>query len=266
MSNSIFLLRSGAPAGLMEAAAMLITQATGGAITPVFVKVAERNAVVVGVDPPSGAYASVVRPPDNPNPTYAGVQTVVVRSILPREPPQHLQLRDILDVYLGSGIDGASEAKRAGSTFTKAAKLAVEFAKEQTASRLTLVIKTATKYENLNNVFVRCATEVAESAGLTTEVLHTAKAANELVIFPEKYGVVLVNDNPICENVQRAFAGVVGGAPEIFYLDGGDCISGGASYRSIALAVAQELVSLGMPQEAEKVRAAAAKDTRKVVL
>jgi hypothetical protein len=173
-------------------------------------------------------------------------------------------VRDIIDVYPTSGIACDAEVVKAEENFKKAAKVAVEKAKAIKASRVTLVTKPASKYERLNALFRESATKVIEGAGLSVDVMTTAQASNNLVMFPEKLSVVMVNDDPVCENVQFAYAGVVGGVHTTYYTDAGNKIHGGHSYKSVATALAEELKTLGMKAEAAKIEAAAQKDPRNV--
>lgn len=214
---------------------------------------AKVNSVVVGSGAPQGVVAAVVEPPASPYPAYASVKTTVVRSILPRKPVGVMQLRDAVDVYHGAGIDTTAERKQAEEAFTKAAQISVEKAKKMGATNITVVIKPATKYQRLNDLFTHTVTEVIHNAGLNCDVIHTSRAANELLLFPEKFEVVLTNDDPICENVQLAFAGALGGAPSTYYTLAGEQLSGGHSLKSVALATVKELKNMGLTEEAKKV-------------
>ncbi|EPY22176.1 hypothetical protein STCU_02696 [Strigomonas culicis] len=78
-------------------------------------------------------------------------------------------------------------------------------------------------------------------------------------MFPERVGVVLANDDPVSENLSRAFAGITGGAHSTYYTASGSKLSGGHSHKSIALALAAELRGMGLTAEASKLEAAAAK-------
>lgn len=264
MSKSIAVIAGGAPAALLQAASAIVSKATGGAVKVTQAASAAANAVVVGTAAPRGVYACVAEPSSTASGPYAGVQTVVVRAILPRSAPDTMQVRDIIDVYPTSGIACDAEVVKAEENFKKAAKVAVEKAKAIKASRVTLVTKPASKYERLNALFRESATKVIEGAGLSVDVMTTAQASNNLVMFPEKLSVVMVNDDPVCENVQFAYAGVVGGVHTTYYTDAGNKIHGGHSYKSVATALAEELKTLGMKAEAAKIEAAAQKDPRNV--
>lgn len=267
MSKTISLIGGGASAALMQAAASIVAKATGGAVkTAPAAKASAAAAVVVGQAAPQGVYACVARPPAAPEAAYAGVKTTVVRAVLPRAAADKVQLRDALDVYTASGIDSAAENEAAAAAFTKAATLAARLAKEELKSnRVTLLIKPATKFERLNDAFVKAATKAIEAEGCTVDVSHTGRATNELLMFPEKYGVILTNDDPICENVQYAWGSAVGGGvPLTYHTEAGGKISGGHSYKTVALALAQELRGMGMAAEAAKIEAAAQKDPRNI--
>lgn len=264
MSKSIAIVAAGAPATLLKAAASIVAKATGGAVATTEAATAAKNSIVVGSETPHGVYASVTRPPNQPNAAYAGIKTTVVRAILPRAERGMVQLRDIVDVYASAGIDCAAESDQAAAAFEKAGKLAAQQAKEHKLTRVTLVVKQAKKYQHLNALFLRAAGKAVEGAGLSYDVMSTAKAANELVMFPEKLGVVLVNDDPVCENLPGAFAGVTGGAHTTYYTEAGECVPAGAGYKSVALAIAAELEAMGMKAEAAKIVAAAQKSPRDV--
>ncbi|CAJ1986930.1 protein of unknown function - conserved [Leishmania donovani] len=262
MSKSIAVIAAGAPAALVQAASAMVSKATGGAVKAMQATSAASNAIVVGMQAPLGVYACVAEPPSTASGPYAGVKTVVVRAILPRRAPDTMQVRDILDVYPASGITCEKETAEAVENFNKAAKVAVEKAKAMKATRVTLVMKPVTKYERLNGLFRETCTKTIEAAGLSVETSTTAAATNTLIMFPEKMSVVMVSDDPVCENVQYAFAGVVGGVHTTYYTDAGSKIHGGHSYKSVAMALAEELRSLGMKAEAAKVEAAAQKSPR----
>ncbi|AIN96298.1 hypothetical protein LPMP_111040 [Leishmania panamensis] len=262
MSKSIAIIAAGAPAALVQAASAMVSKATCGAVKTTQATSAASNAVVVGMQAPRGVYACVTEPPSTPSEPYAGVKTVVVRAILPRGAPDTMQVRDVLDVYPASGIACEAETAKAVENFTKAAKVAVEKAKAMKASRVTLVVKPATKYERLNALFRETCTKTIEASGLSVEASTTAAAANILTMFPERMSVAMVCDDPVCENVQYAYAGIVGGVHTTYYTDAGSKIHGGHSYKSVAMALAEELKSLGMKAEAAKVEAAAQKSPR----
>ncbi|KPA77070.1 putative mitochondrial hypothetical protein [Leptomonas pyrrhocoris] len=265
MSKSISVIAVAAPAALLQAASAIVSKATGGAVKVTQTAAATANAVVVGTAAPPGVYACVAEPTSATIGLYAGVQTVVVRAILPRGAPDTMQVRDILDVYPASGIACDAEVAKAEENIKKAAKVAVEKAKALKATRVTLVMKPASKYTRLNALFRESAAKVIEGAGLSVEVTTTAQASNDLVMFPEKHGVVMVNDDPVCEKVQFAYAGEVGGVHTTYYTDAGGKIHGGHSYKSVATALAEELKSLGLKAEAARIEAAAQKDPRNVV-
>lgn len=265
MSKSIAIIAAGAPAALLQAASSIVSKATGGAVKVSQAASAAANAVVIGTTAPRGVYACVAEPSSATSGAYAGVQTVVVRAILPRGAPDAMQVRDVVDVYPASGIACEAEVAKAVANYEKAAQVAVEKAKAIKATRVTLVTKPATKYARLNALFRDSATKVIEAAGLSVDAATTAQASNELVMFPERFSVVLVNDDPISENVQFAYAGVVGGVHTTYYTDAGHKIHGGHSYKSLATALAEELKTLGMKAEAAKIEAAAQKDPRNVV-
>lgn len=267
MSNTIAIVAAGAPAALVQSAAAIITKACGAAVktAPAASLSGVTRCVVVGTDAPRGAVACVAEPPREPSAAYAGVKTVVVRAILPRGAAGAMQVRDVVDVYPASGINCGAEVAQATAGYAKAAQVAVNKAKELKVTRVTVVTKPATKYHHLNQLFRDAATKAVEAAGLSVEFVSTAHAANSLTVFPETMGVVLVNDDPVCERVQYAYAGVVGGAYTTYYTEEGKAVHGGHSYKSVALALAEELKALGMKTEASKIEAAARKDPQNII-
>lgn len=261
MSKAISLIAAGGPAALMQLADSIVAKATGGAVKTMPAPSATSSAVVVGQQPPPGVFACVLRPPAKPEAAYTGVKTTVIRAVLPRGPLDKLQLRDAVDVYQAAGIDSSAEAEAAAAAFAKAGALAAKVAKEEVkTNRVTLVIKPASKYERLNDLFTKSASKAIEDAGLSCDVMHTSRATNELLLFPEKLGVVLTNDDPVSENVQLAYGSAVGGVPATYHTEQGGHISGGHSCKTIALALAQELKAMGMTAEATKIENAAQKN------
>lgn len=250
MSNAALqLITQGASKGLLKSVDKMLSSLS---IATTSTSIPSTNAVVVGTPSPQGVHAAVVEPQcvKGINPAYSTIKTTVIRSILPRRPPHAIQLRDLLDIYPLSGIDITSEREEAISSFTKAAMIAVEKAKALGARHITVIVKPATKYQRLNDFFTKTVSETIQNEGFTFDVKHTSSAVNELLLFPEKFDVVLTNDDPACENVQMAFAGVIGGSPASFYTIDGLQIHGGHSLKSVALAAAKTLRAQGMEDEA----------------
>ncbi|ESL08488.1 hypothetical protein TRSC58_03809 [Trypanosoma rangeli SC58] len=265
MSKRLSVVSAGASAALLQAATAIVNKATAGKFSATTASVAEKHAVVVGPETPAGVHTSVTVVPVSPDPAYAGVKTVLVRAVLPRSSPGKVQLRDALDVFTTAGISVDAEVQVATESFKKSAEVAVTNAKAIGVNRVTLVMKQATKYNNLNDLFRKVATETIEAAGMAAEVQGTAVAANRLLMYPESLGVVLLNDVSSAEKIELAFAGVVGGASRTYHTVSGDKVSAGHSFKSVALAVAQELQALGMGSEAQKLEAAAAKNPRAIL-
>ncbi|EAN98355.1 hypothetical protein C3747_44g141 [Trypanosoma cruzi] len=265
MSKQLFIISAGASAALLQAATAIVDKATAGKLSTTMTSMAEKNAVVVGPETPVGVHTSVTAAPASPDPAYAGVKTVLVRAVLPRASPEKVQLRDALDVFFAAGINMDAEVKAATESFKKSAEVAVANAKAIGVNRVTLVLKQATKYNNVNELFRKVSTETIEAAGMTTEIQSTSVATNHLIMFPESLGVVLLNDVTSTEKIELAYAGVLGGASRTYHTVSGNKISAGHSFKSVALAVAQELRALGMGSEATKVEAAAAKNPRAVL-
>lgn len=223
-------------------------------ITTAITQRAEANAVVVGSTPPEGVLAAVVEPhPQATHPIYSSIKTTVIRSILPRRPPGSMQLRDSLDIFPSAGIDPSAECESAVQAISKAALIAVEKAKQHGVTTVSIVTKPATKFQRLNELFIETVTETLHKAGITYEMLPSSRAINEMLLFPEKLDVLLINDDPVCENIQLAFASAIGGACSTYYTIDGKELSGGHSIVPVTRAVVKELKALGMDEEAKKV-------------
>lgn len=213
------------------------------------------HTVVIGSVPPEGVLAAVVEPRNlTLDCAYSGVTAAVVRSVLPRRPAGSLQLRDQLDVYPASNINATAEVAEATEAFRSAAKVAISKAKQMSATSITLVLKPASKYKHLNDLFVKTTSAAIEAAGFTADVMHTAKASNDLIMFPEKFGVVLTNDDASSENLQLAYAGALGGVPSTYLTADGKEIFAGHSLKTVALATVSELSVMGLSEEADKLK------------
>ncbi|RNF25669.1 uncharacterized protein Tco025E_02051 [Trypanosoma conorhini] len=265
MSKQLSVVSAGASAALLQAATAIVNKATAGKLSATAASVAEKHAVVVGPETPAGVHTSVTTAPASPDPAYAGVKTVLVRAVLPRSSPEKVQLRDALDVFPSAGISMDAEVQAATDSFKKSAEVAVANARRIGVNRVTLVLKQATKYNNVNDLFRKVSTEAIEAAGMTTEVQNTSVVTNQLLVHPESLGVVLLNDVSLTEKIELAYAGAMGGASRTYHTVSGNKVSAGHSFKSVALAVAQELRELGMGSEAEKLELAAAKNPRAVL-
>ncbi|KAG8345488.1 hypothetical protein ERJ75_000822500 [Trypanosoma vivax] len=266
MSRQVSLISAGAAEAIFQVAATIVNKATGGRVQTATATAADRHAVVVGPETPVGVHTAVTEAAQFVRDTaYANVSTILVRAVLPRSPPDTVQLRDAVDVYAAAGIDTQPENDLATDSFRRSAEIAIAKAKAKGVSRVTLVVKQASKYNKINDLFQRVASHTIEAAGLATEVLGTAVVANQLIVSPESLGVVFLNDVAQTENIELAYAGIIGGVSRTYHTVGGGKISAGHSYKSVALAVAQELRELGLKSEAEKVEAAAVKNPKTVV-
>ncbi|CBH17587.1 hypothetical protein, conserved [Trypanosoma brucei gambiense DAL972] len=266
MPKQLTFISAGATAAVLQSASAIVSKVAGGRVQTKTAKEAGRHAVVVGPETPIGVHTAVTEVPKSAqDPLFSGVSTVVVRAVLPRAAPDSVQLRDALDVYASAGIDTKEEVRSATEAFKKSAEVAVGKAKAKGVKRIVLVVKQASKHNCINELFKKISTETIESAGLTTEVVGTAVVANQLIVNPESLGVVLLNDVAATEQIELAFAGVVGGVSRVYHTVEGGKISAGHSFKSVALAVAQELRELGLSSEADKVEAAASKNPRAVV-
>lgn len=257
MSKTVSIVAAGAAASLQQFASAVVAKATGNAVSAVVgADVDAANAVVIGADTPRGVHTSVVTGASDA--LYAGVKATIVRAILPRSADDSLPLRDAVDVLPASGINSDAELDAAQASYRKSAAIAVETAKANKASKLTVALKQQSKYVINNRVFQQAAKEAAEAAGLGMEVVTTAAATNALLMFPESVGVVFTNDNPTAENLELAFAGVAS-AQRTLYTEKGGKVSASHGGKAVASAVAQTLKGLGLANEAKKIEAAVAK-------
>lgn len=254
MSKTVSVVAAGAAASLQQFAASVISKVGATAATASSADAV--NAVIVGSEAPRGVHTSVTKGATDT--IYAGVKTTIVRAILPRGADDSLQLRDAVDILPSSGINADSEFDAAVASYKKSAAIAVEAAKAQKASKISIVLKQQTKFAENNRVFQQAAKEVVEAAGIHCEVLTTAAATNALLLFPETLSVVLTNDTPAADNIEQAFAGVTGSS-RVFYTDKNTQVPAGHSTKTVATAVAETLKGLGLATEAKKIESAVAK-------
>lgn len=216
--------------------------------------------ISVGAESPAGAHTAVTELGSaNGGALYKGVKAAFVRSVLPRTAEAPVALRDALDVYPASGINCDAEIAAAKASMKKTADVAVALAKSKGFSKVTVLSKNQSKYANLNALWTDVVQESAAASGVTVEVALSAPAANNLIMFPENAGVVVAADTTTAENVEAAFAGILGGVERKFYLDNGATVLGGNSVASVANAVASALSAQGLTAEAKKIQDAIAK-------
>lgn len=257
MSKSISIVAAGAAASLQQFASTLVAKAAGTAVAVASASTADAaNAVVIGSEVPRGVHTSVVSGAKDG--LYSGIKTVVVRAVLPRAAEDSLQVADAVDALPAAGINAEAEFETALASYKKSAAVAVEAAKAQKVSKISLVLKQQTKFTQNNRLFQQAAKEVVEAAGLHYEVLSTAAATNALIVFPETLSVVFTNDTPAADNIELAFAGV-SGSTRTLYTEKGAKVIAGHSSQTVAAAVAETLKGLGLVNEAKKIEAAVAK-------
>jgi len=181
-----------------------------------------------------------------------------VRSVLPRGSEDQLQLRDALDVFPSSGINNAQEVAAAKAELNQTAKVAVAAAKSN-GNKLTLLVKQVSKFENVNALFQQCIEEAAQSAGVAVEIVDSATATNNLIMFPEKVGVIATADTASADNIELALSGLYSTSRVFHRAGGAKTIPAGHSPATAAVAVAEALKELGLTSEANKVAEAAKK-------
>lgn len=245
MSKTLTVVAAGAPASLVSFATTLVGKATKNSVAVKQAAAAASGAVVVGAEAPAGVHTSVVSATGAG--IYEGVKATVVRAVLPKKGDDELPLRDAIDVMGGSLTE--ADLATATASFKRSAKAAVDAAKEGGHKKVTIMVKQQSAFANLNKIFVDAAKSTVEAAGLAVEVAPTSVVTNRLIMFPESAGVVLTNDTPSTANVEKAFAGVVGGAPASLLTEDGAAF-GGHSTNSVATAVASALKGLGFTAEA----------------
>eukprot|EP01084_Bolivina_argentea_P145831 255506_1 len=191
MSKQLTVVAAGATAGLQTFAAQLLSKV---AVTPVAAEAVSANSVVIGSESPNGAHTCVTTAGGAASGAYAGINTILVRSVLPKGDGNSVAVRDALDVYPSAGIAADEELKAAKEAITTSAKIALQSAHAANAKIVTLVVKEQTKYQALNTLFAEVAAEVIEGGGIATETVLTAQATNNLVMFPETQGVLFTAD------------------------------------------------------------------------
>jgi hypothetical protein len=256
MSKIVSIVAAGAPASLLQFGTALIAKATNSAVSGAVSATVSANAVVVGSETPAGVHTTVTQGAKATNELYAGVKATVVRAVLPGS-QDDLPLRDAVDVLPSAGIASDAENAKAAESYKKSARIALQLAKSSGASKVTVVIKQASKFTNLNKVFTDAATEVLGTGGVLIDVQATPAAAQQLIMFPESAGVILTNDGTATDNLELAFAAVLG-TSRTFYTDAVQ-VSGGHSQKTVAIAVADSLRGLGFAAEAAKIDGAIAK-------
>jgi hypothetical protein len=256
MSKTVSIVAAGASASLLQFGASLISKATNNAVQSQTAAAVSANAVVVGSETPAGVHTTVTQAAKATNELYAGTKGVVVRAVLPGG-AEDLPLRDAVDILPGAGIAADAEFAKAADSYKKSAKVAAQLAKAAGSSKVTLVLKQATKYANLNKIFTEAAQEVFSGSGIAFDVQNTAAVTNQLTLFPETAGVFFTNDNVATDNVELAFASLTG-TSRTFYTDSASVV-GGHSQKTVAVAVADTLRAIGFAGEAAKIDGAISK-------
>lgn len=256
MSKSLSLVAAGASASLIQFGTSLVAKATNNAVTASVASVVSANSVVVGSETPAGVHTTVTLGSKATSELYSGTKGLVVRAVLPGG-SDDLPLRDAVDVLPSAGIASDAENTKASESYKKSAKVAAQLAKASGATKVTLVLKQQTKFAVLNKLFTDAATEVFGAQGVSVDIQPTANVANQLIMFPETAGVFFTNDNTATDNVELAFASVLG-TSRTFYTDSSS-ISGGHSQKTVAIAVADTLRAIGFASEAAKIDSAIAK-------
>jgi hypothetical protein len=258
MSRSIALVGVSGAASLQGFASALVGKVTGNAASLVSQPVQGNGAnVSIGATAPKGTHTAVVQLEGEPSPAYKGVKAVLVRAVLPAGDAP-LPLRDALDVLPGAGISAAAEIAAAKESFAKTAQVAIDIAKAQGSKKITLAVKQATKFANINTLFQDVVSNAASAAGITVEAVGTAQVSNTFIMFPEQLGVVVTADTAAAENIEGLYAGILGGAARTYYTEEG-LVAGGNSAFSVARAVSKALSNGGFSAEAKKIESALAK-------
>ena len=240
---------AGSSASLQSFASSVLSKATKNAVA--FGGASESVSVALGASAvPKDAHTCVV------NASNTGF--TFIRSVLPRGSEDQLQLRDALDVFPASGINNAQEVAAAKADLTQTAKLAVAAAKSN-GNKLTLLVKQVSKFENVNALFQQCIEEAAQSAGVSVEIVDSATATNNLIMFPEKVGVIATADTASADNIELALSGLYSTSRVYHRAGGAKTIPAGHSPSTAALAVADALKELGMTAEAKKIADATSK-------
>ncbi len=253
MSRSIGLV-AGAAAPLQAFAASLLAKATNNTVTLATADAPAGVSLVLGGAAPKDAHTAVITASPAKG-AYAGAKLTFARSVLPRGADDTLALRDAVDVYADANIDNAAEVAQAKQSVAHTAKLLVAAAKAK-GSKLTVLVKQQSKFEQVNSVFAQSVTETAEAAGVAVEFVPSAVALNQLVVFPEQLGVVASADTPRADVVELALSGLYS-APRVYIRAAGGKAPAGHSPLTVALAVAEALKEIGLTAESKKVADAA---------
>lgn len=250
---------AGSSATLQSFAASILSKATKNAVA--LGGATESVAVALGASAiPKDAHTVVVSGANSAatSGAYAGVKVTFVRSVLPRGAEDQLQLRDALDVFATSGISNANEVAAAKASISETAKIAVAAAKAN-GNKLTLLVKQVSKFDNVNAVFQQTVEDAAKAAGVAVDVVDSATATNQLLVFPESLGVVATADTAAADNIELALSGLYATSRVFHRAGGAKTIPAGHSPATAALAVAEALKELGLSAEAKKVADAAVK-------
>lgn len=247
---------AGSASNLQSFAASVLSKATKNAVA--LGGASESVSIALGANAvPKDAHTSVVTAAATSGP-YAGAKVSFFRSVLPRGADDQLALRDALDVFASSGIDNSAEITAAKNSVVATAQAAVNAAKAN-GGKLTLLVKQVSKFDQVNNVFAEAVEQAAQKAGVSVEVVDSATATNNLIMFPERTPVVAAADTASADNIELALSGLYGASRT--YLRASGKVAAGHSPATVALAVAEALKELGLSAEAKKVADAAAKGT-----
>merc|ERR1712146_576120 len=140
-----------------------------------------------------------------------------------------------------------------GKSATEAASLA-----KSNGTKVTVLVKQATKHAVLNKLFEEAITDACSAAGVAVEFVGSAQVSNALVMAPETLGVVAAADTQTAENTELMYSGLVGGVSRTF-ISADARVAGGHSENSVAYACADALRNMGLTAEAKKIEAAVAK-------
>jgi hypothetical protein len=255
MSRNIVLAATGC-SKMQSFASAILGKATGNAVALAPGVAAGSAAAIAICEAPTFTHSVVTVASENKPALYKDSNVAFVRAVLPAAADQ-LPLRDLVDVYPASGIPCDAEIAQVKESFAKTARVAVDLAKKH-GNKMTVLVKQATKHARVNELFEEAINEASAGSGVAVEFVGSAQVANTLVMFPETLGVVAAADTASAENVERMYAGLVGGVSRTFVGDGVS-VSAGDSPNSVAYACAAALRNLGMGNEAKKIEAAIVK-------
>ena len=188
---------------------------------------------------------------------------ILFRALTPNPSPIALAYKDRVDVFPPLGVEIRKEEEHLRILFSRATDEAINETNRRHLSHVTLVLKKLTRFKNLNAIF----TSVVQSKfatccpNLTVDLASTSEIMNRLVVFPERLGLILLNDLSSSTITEKLLLGLCGGtnsgvteyhSPSMTVFNGGNEKTDNPV--GILLAVGAALRALGYTKNAEELR------------